>query len=288
MYRNILLGTDGSAIADTATEYAIWFAKKLRTRLHVLYITDIRILEGPLLADISGALGAQPYAALLPQLREIQRAKSDTILGAAAKRCEKQGVSCELTHETGNLVESILNQEGQADLVVLGQRGEHAQWSRTMLGSSVERVVRASVKPCLVTPEKFREIKHVLLAYDGSAESQKALGTGIDIAQALGAEATIITVCQPRSERGQRENEDAASKVLQDGHRLALDRKLKAQAQLLHGNAETEILGAADKFGADLIVMGAYGHTRIRELILGSTTSHVLRNATVPVLLTRS
>jgi nucleotide-binding universal stress UspA family protein len=281
MYKNILLCTDGSQIAEVATDYAIWLAKQLGTRLRVLYITDVRMLEGPWISDLSGAVGAQPYAALVPRLQELQREKAITILAAAEKRCSDAGVACETTHETGSLVQVMLDQERGVDLVVLGQRGEHAPWSSGMLGSSVERMVRASVKPCLVTPESFQPVKHMLIAHDGSTESGKALHAGIDLAVALKTEATILTVCQG-------ETEATASKTLNEAVQLAQSRGLKPHAQLVHGNAEGEILNQCEKAGANLIVMGAYGHTRIRELILGSTTSHVMRKATVPVLLVRS
>jgi nucleotide-binding universal stress UspA family protein len=281
MYQNILLCTDGSPAADVAAEYAVCLAKQLGGRVTALYVTDVRILEGPLLADFSGALGAQPYSALLPQFEQIQREKADAILKAVSSRCAAQGVKSEVIRETGGLVGTMLDHETDADLVVLGQRGEHARWSEGMLGSSVERMVRASVKPCLVTSDRFRPIKHILLAHDGSAESTKALRAGIELAVDLGAELTVVTVCQ-------RDNEETASKILQQAHRQAVEKKLAAHAQLEHGNAEAEILKLCERIGADLIVMGAYGHTRIRELILGSTTSHVLRKAQVPVLLTRN
>jgi nucleotide-binding universal stress UspA family protein len=91
---------------------------------------------------------------------------------------------------------------------------------------------------------------------------------------------TIITICQ-------REHEETAARFLQEAHEKALTQNLTCDAQLLHGVPEKEILEFAGKTEADLIVMGAYGHTRIRELILGSTTSHVIRKASVPVLLIR-
>jgi nucleotide-binding universal stress UspA family protein len=246
----------------------------------VLYITDIRLLEGPWMSDLSGAVGAQPYVALVPQIQQFQREKAAMILAAADKRCRDAHVPCETTHETGGLIQVMLDHERRSDLVVLGQRGEHAQWAGGMLGSSVERMVRASVKPCLVTPEKFHPVKHMLIAHDGSIESGKALHAGIDLAVTIDAEVTIITVCQ-------HEAEETASKVLNDAVQLAQDHKLKPHAQLIHGNAESEILSHCESAHATLIVMGAYGRTRIRELILGSTTSHVLRKARVPVLLVR-
>jgi nucleotide-binding universal stress UspA family protein len=278
--KTILLCTDGSPAASGAVEGALWLARQLQARVRILHVTDIRLLEGPMLADLSGAMGAQPYTALLPQLRQIQKDKADVILGTAAKRCRDVGVECEVSHETGSLVHTMLQHEADADLVVLGQRGEHAQWLGDMLGSSVERMVRASVKPCLVVPPQFRKVTHMLLAYDGSDESAKALRFGLDLAAALGVKVTIVTACQ-------RDQEESASRVLQQAHELARGRKVPAEAQLVHGDAETEILRLTDKTKADLVVMGAYGHTRIRELILGSTTSHVIRKADVPVLLAR-
>jgi nucleotide-binding universal stress UspA family protein len=281
MYKSILLCTDGSPAAEVAGDYAIWFARKLGASLRALYVTDIRLLEGPWLADLSGAVGAQPYSALLPQLQKIQEEKAVMVLAAAKERCDKRGVTCETTHETGTLVQAILEHERRADLVVLGQRGEHAQWSGEMLGSSVERVVRASVKPCLVTPEKFHEISHMLIAYDGSDESSKALRAGIALAPTLGVKVTITTVAALGGE-------DAASVVLEQAKQRALAGGVKAHGEVLHGDPEEEILQLRETIGADLVVMGAYGHTRIRELILGSTTSHVIRKASVPVLLIRT
>jgi len=280
MYKDILFCTDGSPAADVASDYAIWFAEKLGARLRALYITDIRLLEGPWMADLSSAVGAQPYSAFLPQLRRIQSEKAATILAAVEKRSRDAGITCETTHETGSLVQVMLDYEGRADIVVLGQRGEHAAWSGGVLGSSVERMVRASVKPCLVTSEKFHQIQRMLIACDGSNESGKALRAGIALAPALGVEVTITTVATLGGE-------GAASEILHKAKQQALDGGVKAHLELLHGNPEAEILQVRETVGADLIVMGAYGHTRIRELIVGSTTSHVMRKADVPVLLVR-
>jgi len=280
MYNNILLCTDGSAAADVAVDHAIWLAGKLTARIHALYITDLRILEGPWLADFSGALGAQPYSALVPQIEEIQRQKADTILDAVRAKCTAHHLDCELLHETGNLVPTLLQHEHRTDLIILGQRGEHAQWTGAMLGSSVERMVRASVKPALVTTGAFRPIRHILIAYDGSDASRHALHDGLELAVRLGATVTLLTACHPA-------NEDAESTFLQEAQQLAGQRGVKSNAELAHGDAEVEILKWAHQTKADLIVMGAYGHTRIREFILGSTTHQVLHKTTVPVLLVR-
>ncbi len=280
MYKNILLCTDGSPAADITADYTIWLAGNLSASVLALYVTDIRLLEGPWLADFAGAVGAQPYAALVPQLQDIQREKAATILAAIQKKCQDHNVHCELAHETGNLVPTMLRYERRADLVAIGQHGEHAQWSSGMLGSSVERLVRASVKPALVTPDTFRPIRRILIAYDGSDGARKALRDGLDLAKLLDCDTTLLTACQHASE-------DAAATFLREAQQQAEDRHLNVHAQLAHGDAEVEILHWALQTKADLIVMGAYGHTRIREFVLGSTTHQVLHKTTVPVLLVR-
>ncbi len=77
-------------------------------------MTDIRLLEGPWLADLSGALGAQPYWAVLPQLQQIQKERAEMILAAAQERARKSEVVCKTAHVTGGLVQAILDEERQA------------------------------------------------------------------------------------------------------------------------------------------------------------------------------
>ncbi len=280
MIKNLLLCTDGSDYSNVAADYAIWLAQQWQARLAALHVTDVRLLEGPLLADISGAIGAQPFRAFLPQLQEIYKQKAETILGAVKDRCAKAGVAVETLHKTGGLVDSILEEERRAELVVIGQRGEHAPFIGEMLGSSVERLVRRSVKPCLVTPDQFREVRRIVAAYDGSKESSKSLTTAFDVTRWLKASLSVITVCGVGDEaRG--------AQTLKEAVTLAESHGLKPTNRLLQGDADAEILKFADEQKVDLIVMGAYGQTRIREWILGSVTTSVIRRSTVAVLLTR-
>ncbi len=175
----------------------------------------------------------------------------------------------------------LREQEETADLVVFGQRGEHAQWSWEPLGSSVERMVRASSKPCLVCSDEFQPITRLLMAYDGSDESTNALRAAIELTDRFQAHLAVVTVYEDDDQQ-----EDAV-RVSEQARLQATNRQLDVETRVVGGEAEQEIIRAAEETGANLIVMGAYGHTRIRELILGSTTSHVMRHATVPVLLSR-
>jgi nucleotide-binding universal stress UspA family protein len=260
-------------------EYAFWLAKRLGGHVIAAHVSDVRQFEWPLLADISGSIGAQPYQAVLPHIQQYQKDKAGVILESVKETARRRGVACATLHKTGTLTETILEEETNADLVVLGQRGEHAEQTGEMMGSSVERIVRRSVKPCLVTPGKFHEISQLLIAHDGSLHSNKSLSAGLDLASALGLPVAIVTVAGDDSM--------ASSTHLEEAVTLARKQGVEFRSQLLKGDAEAEILKFAEEQKTDLIVMGAYGHSRIREFILGSTTSHVIRKSKVPVLLTR-
>lgn len=277
--QRILLCTDGSVYSVVALEYALWLAKRLGAHVTAAHVSDVRQLEWLLLADISGSIGAQPYQAALPQIQQFQKDKAGVILESVKEAARRRGVPCAALHKTGRLTESILEEEKKADLVILGQRGEHAEQTGEMMGSSVERVVRRSVKPCLVTPGKFKEISQMLIAHDGSLHSTHSLCTGLALASALSLSVAIITVAGDDSIASSTHLDEAATHAKKQG--------VEFRSQLLKGDAETEILKFAEANHADLIVMGAYGHTRIREFVLGSTTSHVIRKSRVPVLLTR-
>jgi nucleotide-binding universal stress UspA family protein len=279
--KRLLLCCDGSPHADIAAEYALWLAQKLGASLDILHITDTRVLEGPLFADISGALGAQPYSALLPQWQQLLREKSELILNAAAEKCKKRGIECRTLSKTGHLIESFLQAERETncDLVVLGQRGEHASLLGEHIGSTAERLVRHSAKPCLVTTDTFHEFQSALIAHDGSDESQKALRLGLSLAKSLKLAVKILTVYSHDAQKAQ--------EILQKAAEIAREIGVEAVTDALHGEAADALLHVAAPAGATLLVMGAHGHNRIRELILGSVTDKVIRKTKVPVLLVR-
>ena len=177
MVRNILIPTDGSDYGKTAIAYGIYFAKKLNIRLIGLHVVDVRLLQGPVFTDISGSIGLPPYQEFLPAIESSLDAKAESILKEFRDQCAAADVHPETKKVTGVIDETII-EEGRkcCDWILLAQRGEHFHIDGgAILGSTAQAVVRHSGKPVLVTPEHFREIKNMALAYDGSAPAQNAL-----------------------------------------------------------------------------------------------------------------
>jgi len=280
MIKSILVCTDGSQFGDTACDYGINLARQLKASLAGLHVLDSRMLEGPLLADISGWLGAQPFGAQVEQFRELMEQKGAAVIAAFEKRCEETGVAFEGAIKMGHPAQVILAEEARAELIVMGLNGEHAEWSGDMIGSTVERVVRHSLKPCLVTPLKHSPITKIMAAFDGSAHASRALHEAIEMALALAVPLVILVVAEDF-------NTAAAREIAEDGMKLARAHECAAAHLVVEGAPEQIILTKAEELGCNLIVVGAYGHNRIRELVLGSTTTRLITETHLPLMLVR-
>jgi nucleotide-binding universal stress UspA family protein len=280
MIKTILVCTDGSSHGGVACEYAVALASQLKARLTALHVLDARMLEGPLMADISGWLGAQPFSAQLSQFRELMEQKGNSVIEAFNDLCEKHGIQADAQVKTGLPVRMILDEEARSELVVMGLKGEHAEWTGGMTGSTVERVVRHSLKPCLVTPAAFKPIARILAGYDGSGHSSRALHEAIELSIALSVPLVILTVAEHH-------DMDHARDLAEDAMKLARAHECIAAQMVVEGLPDDMLLAKAEELGVTLIVVGAYGHSRIREMILGSTTTQLIARATVPVMLVR-
>ncbi len=281
MMKSILVCTDGSRHGDTACEYAVYLAQRLKAHLTGVHVLDSRMLEGPLMADISGWIGAQPYSSQLQQFREMLEQKGNVIIEAFNDRCAKAGIKGEGVIRMGHPSRVLIDEEVRTELVILGQRGSHADLVGEALGSTAERVVRHSIKPCMVTPPTFREINKIMVAYDGSGHASQALHEAIELAQALSAELIILTVAEE-------DDVERVNEISREAMKLAEAHECRAVNLVSEDRHSSQsVLDNAKEQGCDLIVMGAYGHSRIREMILGSTTTYVITHSDVPVMLVR-
>ena len=163
---------------------------------------------------------------------------------------------------------------------MLGKRGENANFATEHLGSTMERVVRASHKPCLVTSRAFKPVERALFAYDGSKSCQKALEFLSTSSAFKDLELHLVTVAAHSAE-------EAALKTLQGAEGVLRAAGCVPVCQMLVGMADNEISAYVEGRGINLLIMGAYGHSRIRQLIIGSTTTAMIRRCKVPVLLFR-
>ncbi|WP_269525094.1 universal stress protein [Coraliomargarita parva] len=277
--KKLLVCTDGSNYSEECCRYGAWLALQSGATVDVLYVTDLRQFEIPAVADLSGSLGIQPFEGMISQMQEVERHKAGFVEEHAMRVLREAGMGNNVSfhHETGLLVDVIEQYQDEVDLILLGKRGENANFATEHLGSMLERVVRAAKKPCLVTSRKFKPVQQVAIAYDGGISARKALDY-------LSAEPFFKQVQLHLVTVSEGSDETEASGRLAEAEAKLKTAGMEPGCQLLTGEVESAIASYVDKSQIDLLIAGAYGHSRIRELIIGSTTTELLRRCRVPVL----
>ena len=276
---------DGSMYSQGVCDYAVWATAGVPATVGLLHVVGRRgASSAPI--NFSGTLVVDGRDQLLDELAsldEIQgkltQRRGRILLDQAKGWLVKAGVA-EVTASlrNGDLIETVLEFEPDTDLIVIGKRGEAADFAKLHLGSNLERVVRASGKPVLVTARAFQPIKRFLIAFDGGVSSMKAVDHIARNPLYAGLECQILTVGVD-TPKARKQLDDAAALLRSGG--------LDVQSELLSGQPDKVVANRVETGGIDLLVMGAYGHTRIRSLIIGSTTTELIRSCMIPVMLFR-
>jgi nucleotide-binding universal stress UspA family protein len=280
----ILSCTDGSVYAPSIYDHTGWAAGRLGAEVHVLHMLEHP--EKPAPNDISGTIGMDASAELLAELvalaeaqGRVAQAKARAILAEAQSHLTRLGVGkVVLEQRHGALADSIGHFDATADLVVMGKRGEHADFAQLHLGSNLERVIRICRHPVLVASRAFQPIRRFLIAYDGGPSAVKAVEYVLQSPLLKGLPCHLLRAGKIDDQAAYYLGE-AAGKLRAAGYEVS--------SQAIAGPAEETIAAAVKEQHIDLLVMGAYGHSRIREFIVGSTTTTMIRTVPVPVLLFR-
>jgi nucleotide-binding universal stress UspA family protein len=176
------------------------------------------------------------------------------------------------------LSDSIAEYDKDADLIVLGKRGNHADFSKGHLGSNLERVIRSCKHPVLVASTAVWPMERFVFAYDSGPSANKAVDYLVSQPLLKGLDCHLLCVGKGGSKH-ERSLHEAELKLTEAGYNV--------EADLRAGDPDEVIAEAINREGSDLLVMGAFGHSRIRQLIVGSTTTAMIRGTKRPVLLFR-
>jgi len=281
MTSTILTCTDGSLYSPSIYQHAAWAAGRSGATIHVLHVIErVESLEKQ---DLSGSIGFDANTELLEELTRLDesharvaRLRGKAILEDAVKQLA--GHEVRTTQRHGSVVETLDEFESGASLVVIGKRGEHADLAKGHLGSNLERVIRSAKIPVIVAAREFKPIKRFLIAFDGGPSALKAVHHAATDPLLKGLDCHLLMVGRPDKER-ELQLDHAATGLRGAGFTVTTG--------LVAGNPEEVISEEVAKREIDLLVMGAYGHSRVRNLILGSTTTHLIRTCHIPVLLFR-
>lgn len=277
-YKTILLLVTGDdAAATNRLEVALALASACEAHLVALSLVGE--------PQIYPAMGVSFPLDLLNAERERSEARADELLAGVRAAADRAGVPIDTRRETAlvdNLGDVFAQHGRHADLVIVGQPDpDMVSASESML---VETAFMSTGRPALIVPyigAKPVPPRQIICSWDGSREAARALRDALPLL----ASATSVTLMVVRPEHlgnrvGEQPGADVATFLARHGVRVEV--KTEPAAGLGVGDV---LLSAASDQGADLIVMGGYGHSRLREIVFGGTTAHLLAHMTVPILL---
>jgi nucleotide-binding universal stress UspA family protein len=280
----VLACVDGSKFSRAVVDYASWISKTVGNPLRLLHNIESR--RSPAV-DLSGNLELGVRESLLEELTELE-SKSNKILmeqgalmlGEAKARALSQGTEdIHTVQRRGSLAESLIEMEEEIRVLVMGIRGEDHDEAGHELGSQLETVIRGMHRPVLVVNHEFvSSPTRIMLAYDESEAARKALDMASTSPLYKGMHCHICHV--ERSGKVDGNMLDAAKDQLEAAG-------LGVSVAFLRGQVDAALLDYQRANDIEMTVMGAFGHGRLRELLLGSTTIKMLQNSKIPLLLLR-
>jgi len=200
MTKKIIALVDGSIYSESVCHHAAWIAKRTDAPVELIHVLGRR--ENSADTDLSGAIRLGARTKLLEELADLdaQRAKlvshrGRAVLEDARAIVDQDGVT-EITTRLrhGDIVEAISEIEEDARVILIGKRGEAADFAKGHLGSNLERIVRAAHRPVFVASRAFHPIQSVLVAYDGGSSSMKAVDHIAQSPLFADLKVTVVTV----------------------------------------------------------------------------------------------
>ena len=277
---------DGQSNTLSVIDWSAWAAQRLDAPLEFLHVLE-RHPERASTQDFSGAIGLGAQESLLQDLSESDAQQSKAaveagrrLLASARERATAAGVTQldgRLRH--GEFVATVQEMEAGALLLVLGEHYHAAQAGKVHFDHHLEDVIRSTRRPVLVaTSETFAKPQTFVFAFDGSSAAFRTLDLIKTSPLLAGLKALVVTAVVESTLR-LRQLEEARGVLVKAG--------FVAHSQLIAGEPDEVLPKFVKSQGAHLLVMGAFGHSWLKQLIKGSTTSTMLRVSDVPVLVLR-
>lgn len=276
---------DGSRAAPAVCDYAAWASRHMETPLMLLHVLDEE--RYPAEPDLAGNIGLGSREQLLDELAELDRKRAKLalehghhMLDEAEARVRSRVDVAEVVKRQrhGNLAESLVALEKDTRLFVMGLHGESSSGRNAHVGSQLETVIRSVHRSILLVPDEFNEPKSAMLAFDGSATAFRGVELIAQSPVLKGMPLHLVMVGTDTADRW--EQLKKAEQMLSG---LGVDITLAIRA----GEVEPALHAYQEEHDIDLLVMGAYGHSRIRQFLVGSTTTTMLKTAQKPMVVIR-
>jgi nucleotide-binding universal stress UspA family protein len=281
MTTQVLTCIDGSNYLESVCQHAAWMAKGERAPIHLLNV-QAPFQDWPAPTTYADAIG---MAGLMDQFAELEAAhkklelqRSNLVIKHAEGMLQASGLTYTVAQPVGALVDTVAERADAETVIVIGKRGEHAEYAVEHLGSNLERVVRVATGPVLVVSPRFRPIRRVLLAYDGGGNSYKALEYVMHHPIFADVECHVLGIGH---------DDESLDQHLHKAVGLLTQANRTAVLAHIDGDPAGVIQDYIVQHDIDMLLMGAYRHSALRRWFIGSTTNELLQTSPVSVMLFR-
>lgn len=276
--RSILVTVDDTPSAVAARRLAVALARQCGAQVRGVTALDVSDLDHVEPAPIGGVQYAYDRLQLRRKLTEERRSRIAELPEVFRRSLAEEGIDAACSTMEADVRDGLLRMIETCDLVVTGRDAEFHLEAVEGVTPLVHHLVAKGCRPVVVTGPEWVEKGPVLVAYDGSAPAAKALQVAALMGIFGSSGAHILSIAREQS---------AALSV---GERARSFLALHDVDADLEAVATTEkpadvLLRRASETGARLLVMGAFGHRGVRELLFGSTTRHLFDSAPVPLFI---
>jgi nucleotide-binding universal stress UspA family protein len=265
----LLLATDGSAFSEGAAREAIAFARKCSSKLYAIFVLE----SNP------------EYETIGMDASDKEEAEAKKHLDSIKAKTLEEGIDCEtIFHRDVEAYRSIISEaaERHIDMIIIGRHGRKGL-AKLLMGEDAAKVIGNAPCKVLVVPKAAKvEYKKILVATDGSKHSEAAALEAINIAKRCGSAVIAISV-SPSKDELQEAKTNVATVV-----EMAQKEGVSIEALTPMGRPYDVIVETAGGRGIDLIVMGTYGKTGLKKLLMGSATEKVIGLAACAVLVMKA
>ncbi|OTG88330.1 universal stress protein [Acinetobacter sp. ANC 4558] len=279
--KRVIACIDSSPCTHALADAAAWIAKKTHRELVLLQILDYYPASYHL-GEISGVIGFESNAMLLKELAELEQKQSDIALEYSNNLLnyiseiitEKHGIEVSHLQEKGDFLEQSFSLLREDDIAVLGRVGERSAEKNKTLGSNVENFIRGANCTIMTVGETFKPPTRFIFAYEFSPTCTKMVKR---IAQ---SDLLRLLQCHLLYVGDHPE-------ILEEPASYLVEAGLDVVTEYRYGDVAENILEYQKEHGIQLIVMGAFSHSKIHQFFLGSITTSIFRNVEIPLLVTK-
>ena len=271
MIKRILVALSGTPYTTIAIRHAIELARRHEAELTGVTIANLAAMSsvGPV------PIGAGAAAAELVQFRQaVTRQRVEQSIEEFETACRRASMIHAVVREAGDPFEELTSLWRYHDLTILGLRGLFEYGVVHNPSDYLIQLVRSGVRPLLAVAETYRDVRRVLIAYDGSMHAAKAMKTFVQSQYWGNLTARIICL--------DTEPEQAAM-LLADAGSYCRAHGLDASVESLDGPAAEGLLGDVEQWNADLIVLGSSAKSRMARWVMGDVCQHAIRHARLPL-----